>query len=274
MSVHIRNFLFLLIYLAFSTPKQTFAQAISFSPSRIFFKGSPGETISETITLSNSSKQSYEFVQTLKDWKRDSLGGKIYFPMGTLPNSNANNISLSETNFSLRPGEQKSFLVYIKIPAAGQTVSTNSMLFFTQTNPREATVEGKLAIGIKVSLELGVQLFYTPDNAKPGEMDFVAFEYEDKKTDSPKNNRLGVKFANTGDFNRDGFIRFELTNKQTGEEIKLKPISIAIMPHSTQWTYCQLNETLPEGEYLAVAILDTGENNNLKVAEKEIHVKE
>lgn len=273
MSVHIRNFLFLLIYLPFSTPKQTFAQAISFSPSRIFFKGSPGETISETITLSNSSKQSYEFVQTLKDWKRDSLGGKIYFPMGTLPNSNANNISLSETNFSLRPGEQKSFLVYIKIPAAGQTVSTNSMLFFTQTNPREATVEGKLAIGIKVSLELGVQLFYTPDNAKPGEMDFVAFEYEDKKTDSPKNNRLGVKFANTGDFNRDGFIRFELTNKQTGEEIKLKPISIAIMPHSTQWTYCQLNETLPEGEYLAVAILDTGENNNLKVAEKEIHVE-
>jgi len=253
--------------------QMVFAQAVSFSPARIFFKGNPGETITEDITLYNSSKDTYEFIANIKDWKRDSLGTKIYFPMNVLPNSNAKNISLEGTSIKLGPGEKRSFTISMLIPKENSNISSNSMLFFTQTNARQATVSGANGIGIKINLELGVQLFYTPTTARVGEMKFLAFEYENKVLEQEKINRFAVKFENTGDFNKDGVIRFELTNKQTGEETKLPPISIAIMPHDQQWIYCPMLTQLTAGDYLVVAILDTGENNDLKVAEKEINVK-
>lgn len=250
-----------------------FAQSISFSPARIFFKGNPGETVTQDITLFNSSKDTYEFIINIKDWKRDSLGTKVYFPIGVLPNSNAKNISMESTNFKLDAGEKRTFTISMLIPKDNNNISSNSMLFFTQTNAKQPIVSGATGIGIKINLELGVQLFYTPTMAKVGEMKFLAFEYENKVLGQEKINRFAVKFENTGDFNKDGVIRFELTNKQTGEETKLPPTSIAIMPHDQQWIYCPILNPLTAGEYLVVAILDTGENNDLKVAEKEINVK-
>lgn len=250
------------------------AQALSFSPTRIFFKGNPGETVTENVTVVNSGTDVYEFVTRLQDWKRDSLGTKVYFPMGTLPNSNGKTISLSSTNFSLAAGEKKSFTISMRIPESqNNSVSTNSMLFFTQANPKESGKSDAMGIGIRLSIELGVQLFYTPAEARPGEMKFLAFEYDTTINEQYKTGRLAVKFENTGDLNKDGFVRFELTNKQTGEEIKLQPIPIAIMPHNYQWVYGALTAGLSTGDYLAVAILDTGGNNDLKVAEKDIHVK-
>jgi len=193
--------------------------------------------------------------------------------MGTLPNSNAKGITLPGTNFQLNPKEKKSFTVSMVIPKAGNSVSTNSMLFFTQTNAKAPNMEGNAGIGVKVSLELGVQLFYIPADAKKGELKFLAFEQQSTTVEQKQAEQLAVKFENTGEIPKDGFIRFELTNKQTGEEIKLKPIPIAIMPLDHQWAYCALPYALVPGEYLAVAILDAGGNNDLKVAEKDIHVK-
>jgi hypothetical protein len=273
MKVYLHSRFVILTTISILFVQMTFAQAVSFSPARIFFKGNPGETVTEDIILSNSSKDTYEFIANIKDWKRDSLGTKIYFPMNVLPNSNAKNISLEGTSIKLNPGEKKSFTISMLIPKENSNISSNSMLFFTQTNARQATVSGATGIGIKINLELGVQLFYTPPIAKAGEMKFLAFEYENKILDQEKTSRFAVKFENTGDFNKDGVIRFELTNKQTGEETKLPPISMAIMPHDQQWIYCPVPSQLTAGEYLVVAILDTGENNNLKVAEKEINVK-
>lgn len=253
--------------------QQAAAQALSFSPTRVYFKGNPGQTVSEVITIHNSSAEPYEFIISLEDWKRDSLGIKEYSPMSTLPNSNAKNITLPATNFQLGPKEKKSFTVSMVIPKAGNPVATNSMLFFTQTNAKNPNMEGNAGIGVKVSLELGVQLFYTPTEAKKGELKFLAFEQQSTTVEQKPVAQLAVKFENTGEIPKDGFIRFELTNKQTGQEIKLKPTPIAIMPLDHQWAYCVLPYTLAAGDYLAVAILDAGGNNDLKVAEKDIHVK-
>jgi len=249
------------------------AQTISFSPTRVFFEGNPEETVTEIITISNSGKDTYEFIVHIQDWKRDSLGNKLYFPMATLPNSNAKYIGLSTTNLKVEPGERKTFPISISIPKEVNSSSTNSMLFFTQTNALEPNTKGKSGMGIKTSLELGIQLFYTPHETKIGDLDFLAFEHQNETVQGKQVKRLAIKLKNTGEVNKDSFIKFELTNKLTGEEIKIKSIPIAIMPLDYQWVYCPIADTLAEGEYLAVAILESGADNNLKVAEKNIYVK-
>jgi len=249
------------------------AQTISFSPTRIFFKGNPGETLSEVITVSNSGKSTYEFIVHLQDWKRDSLGNKVYAPMGTLPASNAKNIRLSETAIKLAPGEKRNFEVGITIPQEKEQGFGNCMLFFTQTNAQVTEPKGKAGIGVKMSLEFGIQLFSIADGLKNGDLNFLAFDYHPADVSGKGHGRLAVKFENTGEINKDGFLRFELTHKTTGAEIKAKPIPITIMPADFQWIYYLMPETLPEGEYLVVAILDAGDHHNLKVAEKNIYVK-
>ncbi|MCF3110861.1 hypothetical protein LL912_18900 [Niabella sp. CC-SYL272] len=250
------------------------AQQLSFSPMRLFFKGAPGETVSETITISNTTSQSYEFLLSLKDWNRDSLGIKHYFPVSSLPHSNAKNIKLPQTSFVVAPGEKKTYTVSMRIPIADtQKIASNSMLFFTQVNaPRNETGD-KSGIGIRISMEFGIQLFYTPQAAQKGTLRFLAFNYEPGHKKDSAGHRLVVKYQNTGQVHKDGFIRFELTNKQTGEEIKPEPVPIAIMPGDDQVVHYPLPK-LAAGNYLAVAILDAGSDNELKVAEKNMHVEE
>ncbi|MGJ7031138.1 hypothetical protein [Niabella hirudinis] len=250
------------------------AQQISFSPMRLFFKGAPGETVSETITISNTTSQPYEFLLNLKDWNRDSLGTKHYFPESSLPHSNAKNISLPQTNFIIAPGEKKIYTVNMRIPLADtQKTASNSMLFFTQVNAPRTNAKAKPGLGIRISMEFGIQLFYTPQAADRGSLQFEAFNYESLRIKDSAVQRLIVKYQNTGQVHKDGFIRFELTNKQTGEEIKPAPVPMAIAPLSNQVAYCPLVKQAP-GDYLAVAILDTGAGNDLQVAEKNIHVDE
>lgn len=256
-------------YLLLFTAK---AQEISVSPAYINFEGKPGETVSQTVTLTNTGKKPYDFAINLKDWKRDSLGNKIYSEVGTLPHSNANQIRIIENTLTLMPGEKKTTTIYMEIPTQ-QTdrIALNSMLFFTQTNPDDMTTENA-SVGIKISYEFGIQLFYNPLGALRGDLAFESFD-ADLASETSSTPSMTVAYKNTGEVNKLGFLRMELTNKQTGEELKLDPIPFAIMPLSNQKIPVSLPPSLKAGDYLAVAILDAGTGYNLKVAEKNVRVQ-
>lgn len=248
------------------------AQEISVSPAYINFEGKPGETVSQTVVLTNSGKKPYDFVISVKDWKRDSFGNKIYSEAGTLSHSNANRIRLIENTITLLPGEKKTATIYMDIPQQqADRMASNCMLFFTQANPDDVKTD-QASIGIKVSYEFGVQVFYNPIGALKGDLEFENFDFglATAKSSTPA---LTVTYRNTGEVNKLGFLRMELTNKETGEERKIDPIPFAIMPLNSQKISVHLPDSIGRGEYLAVAILDAGVGQNLKVAEKNIHVQ-
>ncbi|MBB5636571.1 hypothetical protein HDF26_001940 [Pedobacter cryoconitis] len=244
-------------------------QGFSISPSRIFFTGNPGETVSQTITFGNTSGGVLSFTTRKQDWERDSLGTKVYYDSNTKPLSNAGWITLSSNDVSVQPGENKQVIISLNIPADAKKL-TSSMLFFTQVREQEAQQKSTAKIGINVLMEVGIQVYYVPRGLSPGELEFLSFDdhglYENGKN---KYRRLALKIHNKGSLNKDAFIRFELTNKETGEEIKIKPEVLAMLPDATQWVMVDLPFDL-KGKFLAVALLDAGSSYDLKVAEKEI----
>ncbi len=241
---------------------------------RLFFKGAPGETVSEKLAITNGGTEPYEFLIRLQDWDRDSLGNKRYFPMSTLPHSNAAEINLPQTSLSIGPNETRTFTVSMKIPEADTgNFTTNSMLFFTQRQAQALDPKSKAAIGIMIKIEFGIQLFYTPANAKQGTSNFIGFDYEPVQVKDSVDHQLRLTFENTGEINKDGVVRFELTNKQTGVETKLNSVPVAIQPLSKQILNYPLKK-MARGDYLAVAIMDFPADNEIKVAEKNIHVAE
>ena len=245
-------------------------QGFAISPSRIFFNGNPGETVTQTVTFSNTSASPLSFTTRIQDWKRDSTGNKIYFDSGTQPASNARWITLSTNAIVLQPGENKEVIVSLTIPQDARTL-TSSMLFFTQMKEQKPIEAGAVAaVGINVLMEVGIQVYYSPKGLNPGEFEFLAFEDRGIITDGAiKNRRLALKIHNKGALNKDAFIRFELTNKETGEELKFDPVTLAMLPEATQWVFLKLPAEL-KGKFLAVALLDAGSSYDLKVAEKEI----
>jgi len=248
---------------------RTMGQGFSVSPSRLSFTGNPGETVAQTISLSNTSQSILTFSTRIQDFDRDSLGNKIYYDAGTRASSNSRWLTMSSTSVKLLPGETKKLNISMAIPAVSKT-NTQSMIFFTQVkDPSSAAVAGK-SIGVSILMEMGVQVYYTPNGLNAGELEFLAFE--DKGTVSngkEQMRRLMVKIHNTGDINKDAFVRLELTNKETGEEHKIDPASIALLPDATQWVTFNLPVKL-SGKFLVVAILDAGSAYDLKIAEKEI----
>lgn len=244
-------------------------QGFSLSPSRVFFTGNPGETVSQTLTFGNSTKNTLSFVPRIQDFDRDSLGNKVYYAINTKPFSNASWISFSSSSIVIPPGESKQIVVSLNIPAGSKRL-TNSMVFFTQVKEQKPDQIKGTSLGINVLIELGVQIYYTPEGINAGDFEFLAFDdrgiFNDGKT---KSRRLALKIHNNGAINKDAFIRFELTNKETGEEIKIKPETVAMLPDATQWVFLDLPTDL-KGKFLAVALIDAGSTYDLKVAEKEI----
>jgi hypothetical protein len=245
-------------------------QGFSVSPSRITFTGNPGETVSQSVTFSNNSPNALSFINRIQDWDRDSLGNKVYYDSNTRPLSNGKWISLSANSVMIKPGEVKQVIVSLNIPADAKKL-THSMIFFTQVKEQQTEQVKGTAIGISVLMEVGVQVYYDPKGLNSGEFEFLAFEDRGVVVD-PKGasvRRLALKIHNKGAINKDATLRFELTNKDTGEETKFGSEIIAMLPDATQWVMLDLPVTL-KGNFLAVALLDAGSTYDLKVAEKEI----
>lgn len=247
-----------------------YGQGISVTPSRIFITGEAGQTISQAIAFSNTSTNEFYFVASIKDWDRDSLGSKRYYPAGYKLGSNASWLTLSDNTVHLTPGETKSVNLSMTVPQKASGQLTNSMLFFTQV--KEQKKDLAQGLNVNVLLEVGIQIYHTPTGLKAGDLEFLAFEDRGiiKNANEIAVRRMEVKVKNTGQVNKDAYVRFELTNTQTGEEIPIKAIAIAMLPEAEQWVQVDLPEKLSPAPYLAVAILDAGSQYDLKIAEKEI----
>lgn len=255
--------------LVFALLHTAMGQGFSVSPSRITFSGNPGETVTQTITFSNSSATPLSFINRIQDWDRDSTGRKDYYESNTRPLSNAGWINLSSNNTVLKAGETKQVVVSMTIPADANKL-THSIIFFTQVKDQQPQQVTGVSLGINILMEVGVQIYYIPKGLRTGELKFLAFDdHGTVDKGGQKFRQVALKIQNTGSVNKDAYVRFELTNKETGAEVKIEPQIISMLPLATQWVTIDLPVSL-KGTFLAVAMIDAGSTYDLKVAEKEI----
>lgn len=249
----------------------SWGQDISISPSILHFSTEPGHSASNTIKITNHGEKIYEFQVNLRDWTRDSIGRKEYRDPGTLAFSNANWIRMNESIIRVLPNQVLNIPIQMEIPLDLKEIrSSNSMLFLTQINGIEQETNHP-SIGIKINYEFGVQIFHTPITAKKGEVVFTNISYQEQQ--ESKVRLLRIDFENNGYIHKNGQIRTELTNIDTGKDFKLEPVAFAIMPLDKQFQTIKLPKEIEEGNYKLVSFLDLGENYELNIGEKKIHVK-
>lgn len=250
------------------------AQGISMSPSRLFFSGTPGSTLVQNVIISNGSSKPIAFNTRISDWYRNETGVKIYTDANTLPKSNSAWLSIPEALFTVDAGATRTIPITLEIPEdASATDVSNSMLFFSQIGQQADNYQGGTGIGLQVLFEFGLHIYNTPPTNQTQSLEFTAIE--DLGIINQGNvayHRIGVKVKNEGNTISDSTVEMELTDKNTGEEIKLNPISISMLPDAEQLIYFDLPSDT-KGSYSGVSIIKMGGTTDMRIAEKDFEFK-
>ena len=256
----------LLLGLIFSVIIDLTAQGLSMSPTRLFLTGQPGQTITQTVLLNNSSDKDYTMTVSYKDWERDQTGDKIYAEPTTLDHSNASWLSTSQTTFQVPANGQKEIQVTMQIPEnIPNSNVTNSMLFFTQLPPQSDMASTVQGIGIITLFEFGLHVYHTPPANILTSLEITNIEETDRAEDRQQS--VAVTILNDGNTVTDATVEFELTNTDNGEEVKMKPRSISMLPGAKQ----VVSFTIPKditGSFLGVTIIKMAGTHDLRVGEK------
>ncbi len=267
-----RSILLCFGFIFFLLNNAVYSQGLVFSPMRVFFTNAAGQSSSQSIEVRNTGTEQLVLNTSLQDWYRDSLGNKVYSAAGTLPGSNAEWIKVFPEQLTIAPQESKQISVSMNVPADASQKVSNCMLFLTQINAQKPSkiieVSKGKNVGVIIKLQAGIHIYNTFAGLFKKDLEFVAFEDRGLINDSTR--RLAITVANNGEVSTDGHLRFELTNKTTGDELKQEPLAITMLPGAKQIVYIKIPAQLTNGKYLAEAVLDTGNDNDLKVAQKEV----
>jgi len=210
-----------------------------------------------------------ELAVSLEDWMYDGYGQNVLKPKGTLANSCAAWLSVSETSFALAPGETKRLQVNMQVPEdVAYTDSLpvhTAMLFVTQLNPREGN-DGQAGTAIRLSLRSGVKVYHRFNGRDKADVEITDLKYVDTIGTAAA---LEMSCEATGSIWLEGRVRTEFINQETGEKQSAADQTLYCLPGDRRTLYIPLPEGLPSGNYLASMMVFYGSKDSVKAAEIE-----
>ncbi|SFW25719.1 P pilus assembly protein, chaperone PapD [Sinomicrobium oceani] len=250
-----------LLLLAVSLRAQT---GISVSPPRIYFQGSPGESKTETVVITNAStKNRLDLSVGLGDWGYSFTGENMMYPADSLSTSCAGWVSIGKDDayFSLNPGEKREIDISINPPetASDSIPVRTAMLYVTQMNPVD-DVDDKGG-RIKVSVRSGIKLYYRNEGPKQKRLEIYDMKYVKEEK------MIHLFFENTGNIWTDGIAYTDLVNTSNGQKRTLDHLVFYTLPGNRRELLISLPDMLENGKYVASVIVDYGDDNALEMAE-------
>lgn len=241
------------------------------NPGKLFFQQRGNTPETKTVTITNQSDAPISIRCTFADWKRDSVGSKIYYPPGTIQHSNAKYIKVNPQFITIGPKEARNVEVTLMVPDSLANRTTNAMLFITQFEENRSVEKSKeLKQLININLEIGVHVYNEPPNLQRKDVDITGLSFRPEK-DSTTSGQMVIRYRNSGELVAAGDIRVELTDA-SGKEYKLKTDQFNSLPGDEMLMKYKL-PLLNKGKYQVVTILDLGNDLPLKIAEKELEIK-
>ncbi|UFH57003.1 hypothetical protein [Spirosoma sp. KNUC1025] len=239
------------------------------SPAKLYFtqKGTAEQTL--RLHLTNPMDTRLVLQATCADWRRDTIGDKVYYPAGALPTSCCSLIKVTPSVIELAPGEQRDVLVTLVADNQARLQSIhNGMLLLTQSNEQEvARLKGASQFIVKA--QIGVHVYVIPDENPQPDIAITAMDV----AKSGEQYQVKVKVQNTGGALLESQLRLEYLNLETMEEVKTEAMPVNTMPKDTFRVTASVPSKLSAGKYLIVAVLDSGPSQALKVAELETVLK-
>ena len=238
------------------------------SPSRVYFNHKSKGEQTALLHLSNTTDTRLVLQATCADWRRDSVGTKVYHPSGTLLSTCCPLVKVTPSVIEMAPGEKRDVLITLSADEPKPNLIRNGMILLTQSNEHEvARLKGASQFIIKI--ELGVHVYVLPEESAAPDIAIEGMNV----LGSGEQRFVNVKVHNNGGTLLESQLKIEYLNMETMEEVKAEALPVNTMPSDAFNVSATIPPKLVSGKYLIVAILDSGPSHALKVAELETTLK-
>lgn len=234
-------------------------------PPKLMFEEQNGNLAPVRVKITNTSNVRMVIRATCVDWRRDSLGDKQFYPAGTFPTSCCPYLRVQPETIEMAPGTQHDVVVTLSPDRPLTQELHHGMLMLTQINERELSAAKGMQVGFIMRVQIGVHLYHMP---KTGLLKTMSIDTMVLGPDR-EHRQVRVRVNNNGKINVESHLRVEATNLATSEEIKLPSIPVNSLPGERIWLTAALPDKLAKGRYLIIAIVDSGSDVPLQVAELE-----
>jgi len=126
-----------------------------------------------------------------------------------------------------------------------------------------------IALGIVPTFAFGVFIYQNPPNVTSNGIEITNFTFND--SDKSKSILIEAQNKGTGIAYCTSYI--DLTNLDTGKQQRLKVKRFTILPDLIRDFVFELPEKMPQGNYLAVGVLDYGSAEEIQAAKLEFTLK-
>ena len=234
-----------------------YATDIGLSPPRLTLTGSPGETLTETVTLITDAAEPLQISAEINDWTLGSAGDISFFPAGSVAYSAAGWTALENTDFFLPAHSSLDLRVSITIPEDAEGGTYHEMVFFEVVPPAVATS----GVGVVTTTRIGLTIYVTVAGSEQNGAEVVDFFQGD--------DGLTLAVANTGNTLMRLGGHIELRD-ETGEVAHTLDVpDMPVLRDSERELTLALPEDVTPGFYLALALIEDG-RGELLVAELPI----
>jgi len=252
------------------------AQSVSLSPSRVYYKASPGETKKQVVHVTNNSEAKQSFTITFGDFSATGTDGKTQImKAGESEHSCSAYMSASPSFFELAPGSSQDVEVIMdlpNLPEANKVKWGTMMLKLTKekTEANTGTKDG-VGMGILETFQFVVHLFQTPPSVTLKQAEIQDFKEIPVQNDSIRT--LALITMNTGETILDCATYLEFSNLKTGYEHRTKPAAFTMLPGGGRQMKFTVPRDLPKGIYTVTAVVDIGSKDAVQAAEMDIEIK-
>jgi hypothetical protein len=265
-------FLSILFFSTFFFCKHSFAQAgITASPAKLYYHLQPGTSGTEKVNVINPIAGNLEVGVSLGDWEYNEKGENRLLNPGSIKTSCASWIKvLPGSFFTMVPNENKELMIELSVPNDADTnipVHT-AMLYLTQLNP--GNMKAQNGASLKVSVRMGIKIYHSFSPGDKRDIEVINFVDRKAATETGISTQLSlleITIENTGKIWLDGKVKWELLNQGTGEKTKLQDLAFLSLPGDQRICEQALPKDLKKGRYVATAIINYGDKDELKIVE-------
>ncbi len=232
--------------------------SINASPLGLDLIVAPGEREVGSFLVKNTGDDAQEITVALNDYMRTPTGENQFLPAGTLPQSLEPFVSFSPATFGLEAGETQEVQFEIAIP--DNVTGAHWVMFLVRENAPVATnelgIEGQSGgFGFNASVSFGIRVRQLDPTTvlADGRISQVAVLLPDE-ADGLIN--IEFMFENTGTtfLQPEGVVEIRDTAGQTVASV---PVEVfRILPGARRILSVELQDTLPPGKYVALAVID------------------
>lgn len=220
----------------------------------------PGTAAVGSFTVSNESRAPVQATLYQNDWDRDEDGENRFLPPGSVVGSCGDRVKVFPATLRLEPGSRQSIRVSAE---PGAYPSPCWTVVFVESSPRPAPGRSRIVYVTR----LGVKVYVVP----PGmvrDAEVLAFALE-KKRQTPggavvdtSQDELAVTVRNSGGvpFQVAGRIEIRNLGDQVVQTIRID--EVPVLPGAVRRLHADL-PVLPQGQYVALAILSYGGDDDL-----------